>query len=206
MVRFVVLALALLALRPDLALSQTPGFASSDTMTLQPGDMVRVQIWREQDLSGEFIVDERGLITLPMLGEKRVQGVQAGDLRASLIQAYSVQLRNPSITITPHRRVNVLGEVQRPGIYPVDPTISLAGVLALAGGTTPAGDMRRIRILRDGHVVRERIDATETLGSINVRSGDQIEVGRRNWVTSNPTSVFTLILSSASLLLALFLR
>jgi len=53
---------------------------------------------------------------------------------------------------------------------------------------------------------RERIDATETLGSINVRSGDQIEVGRRNWVTSNPTSVLTLVLSSASLLLALFLR
>ena len=54
------------------------------------------------------------------------------------------------------RRVQVLGEVTKPGVYLADPTVSLAGLVALAGGATPGGDLHRIRVVRAGQDDREQ--------------------------------------------------
>ncbi|MBA2669152.1 MAG: polysaccharide biosynthesis/export family protein, partial [Gemmatimonadetes bacterium] len=170
----------------SLAGAQASG-GNSETVTLLPGDVVRVAIWREEDLSGEFPVNENGTVIFPLLGEKPVTDIPFPELRTMLMDEYRVHLRNPSITITPLRRVNVLGEVNKPGLYEVDPTISLAGVVALAGGTNPGGDLGRIRIVRSGAVLHERVSAMSSLHSFDVRSGDQIFVDRRGWFDRNST-------------------
>jgi polysaccharide export outer membrane protein len=180
-----------------------PAVADTSSLTLNPGDLVRIQIWREQDLSGDFPVDESGVVTLPLVGPKRVTGTPIPQLRDQLIEAYRVHLRNPSINITPLRRVNVLGEVARPGLYPVDPTVSLAGVVALAGGATPTGDLRRIRIVRGGQVLTEHAATTQTVSSMDVRSGDQIYVDRRGWFDRNSTFVVSALLSITSIVITL---
>ncbi|MBA2246004.1 MAG: polysaccharide biosynthesis/export family protein [Gemmatimonadetes bacterium] len=161
-----------------------------------------MQIWREEDLSGEFPVDEFGMVVLPLLGEKQVTGIAMRELRNLLLQEYSVQLRNPSISITPLRRINILGEVNKPGLYEVDPTISLAGAVALAGGATPAGDLNRIRILRSGEMLRERVGAANTLQSADIRSGDQILVEQRGWFERNSTFLVSVALGVPSVILA----
>lgn len=180
---------------PGLLLGQTRPGTAAEEVTLQPGDLVRVQIWREGDLSGDFLVDQNGIVTLPLLGEQRVTGIPIGELRTVLLQQYRVELRNPSINITPLRRLNVLGEVTKPGLYPVDPTISLVEVVAQAGGATELGDLRRIRIVRGGEVIREGIRPGETLSTLDIRSGDQILVERRTWLDRNSTSLVTAVLS-----------
>ncbi|HEV2130214.1 MAG TPA: polysaccharide biosynthesis/export family protein [Longimicrobiaceae bacterium] len=209
MVRALGLSCAVLALLPFAAVAQTSSSAqrtvspAAETITLQPGDMIRVQIWREEDLSGEFPVDEFGTVVLPLLGEKQVTGIAMRELRDLLLQEYGVQLRNPSISITPLRRINILGEVSTPGLYTVDPTISLAGAIALAGGTTPAGDLNRIRILRSGEVIRERVGAANTLQSADIRSGDQILVEQRGWFERNSTFLVSVALGVPSMILAI---
>ncbi|HEV2734130.1 MAG TPA: polysaccharide biosynthesis/export family protein [Longimicrobiaceae bacterium] len=180
------LLLVLLLLPQAVALGQARG---SEDATLLPGDVVRVQIWKEEDLSGDFMIDENGTITLPLLGQQRVAGMPVSRLRDTLIEQYRVQLRNPSINITPLRRLHVLGEVQKPGIYPVDLTVSLAGVVALAGGATPAGDLRRIRIVRDGQVLHNRAEAGQTLNTLDIRSGDQIFLEQRSWLSRNSSAL-----------------
>jgi len=190
---------AALALVPRLSHAQ----ADTASVTLNPGDLIRVQIWREEDLSGEFLVDESGMVTLPLVGEKRVAGIPIRRLRTELLEAYRVHLRNASINITPLRRINVLGEVARPGLYPVDPTVSLAGVVALAGGATATGDIRKIRIVRDGTVLMERAGAAETLNALELRSGDQIFVDRRGWFDRNSTFVVSALLSITSIVITL---
>ncbi len=198
--RFAVLVFwAVLALVPRLSHAQ----ADTVSVTLNPGDLVRVQIWREEDLSGEFLVDESGMVTLPLIGEKRVAGIPIRRLRTELLEAYRVHLRNASINITPLRRINVLGEVARPGLYPVDPTVSLAGVVALAGGATATGDIRKIRIVRDGTVLMERAGAAETLNTLELRSGDQIFVDRRGWFDRNSTFVVSALLSITGIVISL---
>lgn len=174
--------------------------------SLAPGDAVRIAVWREPDLSGDFIVNEVGVVTLPLLGRIDVVSVPLSELREKLIAAYAVQLRNPSVTVTPIRRVYVLGEVGKPGLYPVDPTTSLAGVLAMAGGATTTGDLHRIRIVRNGMVIHNRVDATSGVSIVNLRSDDQIFVERRSWLDRNGAVVASAVISTAGLVLSLVLR
>ncbi|CAN5658853.1 hypothetical protein BH23GEM6_BH23GEM6_22680 [soil metagenome] len=201
MLMLVVAILMLLPFSPPAA-AQVSG-AGTEPVTLQPGDVVRVMIWREEDLSGEFPVNENGTVIFPLLGEITVTELPFPRLRDSLMEQYRVHLRNPSITITPLRRINVLGEVNKPGLYEVDPTISLAGIVALAGGTNPGGDLSRIRVLRDGEVLHRRASATLSLHAFDIRSGDQVLVERRGWFDRNSNFVVSALLSVTSLVISL---
>ena len=174
---------------------------ATEGITLRPGDVLLVTIWREEDLSGEFTVDESGIVTLPLLGDKKVSGIPLDRLRDTLVEEYRIQLRNPSISVTPLRRVDVLGEVREPGVYKVDPTVSLAGAVALAGGATPAGDLNRITVVRSGGL-RERISSGMSLNTAHVRSGDQIFVGQRGWFERNSTFVVSALLSVTGILIS----
>lgn len=191
MCRTLLFLLLLTATLASSSWSQSASSAGTGEVTLQPGDIIRVFIWREEDLSGDFPVNERGTAVFPLLGEWSVTEMPMTVLRDSIMAAYRVQLRNPSITITPLRRINVLGEVQQPGLYPVDPTISLSGAIALAGGTSPDGDLSRIRVLRGGQVVHDRINAAAILNTVDIRSGDQIIVERRAWLDRNSAALVT---------------
>jgi polysaccharide biosynthesis/export protein len=202
--RFAAFLLALLTLLTPLA-SAAQG--DPGELVLRAGDALRVFVWREADLSGEFIVDETGHVTLPMLGQVVVAGRSIAALRDELLAGYARELRNPSITVTPLRRVNVLGEVNRPGIFSVDPTVALADLLAMAGGATVTGDLRHIQLVRNGQVMREQLDPGLQLSLADVRSGDQIFVGRRSWFDRNSgfliSSLFSAVLSvTASLIIA----
>ena len=202
MLRLICLVLLLAALPVRAAAQGTP----SDVVTLLPGDVVRVHIWREEDLSGEFLVDETGVVTLPLLGERRVSGMPMRQLRDQLIADYREQLRNPSITIVPLRRINVLGEVNQPGLYLADPTITLAGAIGLAGGTSPNGSMSRIRVVRNGQVIQNRPGAAVALNTIDVRSGDQIFVGSRSWLSQNAPDVISAALSVTTFIITIASR
>lgn len=192
-------------LLPDLLPAQQSNASSAEALTLQPGDLVKVEIWREEDLSGQFRVDEMGIVTLPLLGEKDVNGVPMRVLRDQLIAEYRIQLLNPSITITPLRHVHVLGNVSQPGMYMIDPTMSLAGAVALAGGATPQGDLRRLRIAREGTIIQDGVSAESTLAQIDIRSGDQIFVERRGWFERNQNFLISTMLSVTALVIS-FLR
>jgi polysaccharide export outer membrane protein len=173
---------------------------------LAPGDLVRIAVWREPDLSGEFIVDDHGIVTLPLLGRIDVTSTPASSLSDKLIAAYAVQLKNPSVTVTALRRIYVLGDVMKPGLYPADPTMILAGVVALAGGATPTGDLSKIRVVRDGKTINTHLDANSILEMTDIRSGDQIFVDRRSWVDRNSAIVASAAISAVTLVISLLLR
>jgi protein involved in polysaccharide export with SLBB domain len=204
MLRLLAGLIVLFAALPGAARAQAR--PASDEVTLRPGDLIRVAVWREEDLSGEFPINERGIIVLPLLGERNVTGIPLDTLRDVLLEEYRKQLRNPSIQITPLRRVMVLGAVTKPGLQEVDPTITLAGAIALAGGPTPAGDMRRISVVRDGTTLQNRAAMEAKLSSIDIRSGDQIFVGQRSWLERNSTVAVSSGISVALFFLSMLLR
>ncbi len=173
---------------------------------LLPGDALQIRIWREPDLSGEFVVDEEGVVTLPMLGRVTAVDVSIADLRGLLITQYSEELRNPSIAITPVRRVYVLGEVNRPGMYGLDPTASLASAVALAGGANRDGDLRKLTLIRGDERLLSGVDPMADLLSTGTRSGDQIFVERRSWLERNQQFVATTVLGVAGIAVALINR
>jgi protein involved in polysaccharide export with SLBB domain len=201
MARITSLVLMLALLLPfGLAAQQGAAAVTPGALTLGPGDMIRLQVYMEKDLTGEFLVNEDGVVTLPLLGDRQVAGIPIRQLRADLIAAYRAQIRNPAIEITPLRRVSVLGSVVRPGIYPVDPTYSLADAIALAGGASLDGDLNHVQIVRGGQVIRREAGIGERLATADIRSGDQIMIGRRSWFERNTTFLVSATLSVASII------
>jgi polysaccharide export outer membrane protein len=168
-----------------------------------PGDLLVITIWREPELSGSFLVHEDGVVTLPMLGRLRVEGITVAVLRDSLTRRYARDLREPIITVEHRRRVFVLGEVNQPGLQTLDPTVSLAGAVSLAGGASEGGDLRRLKVVRDGQVLATKLDPDSPLGDLALRSGDQIHVGRRGWFERNSTFMVSVVLSAATVFAAL---
>lgn len=150
---------------------------------LAPGDIVRLHFWQEPQLSGDFPVDERGVVTLPLLGPRQLSQWPADQVKAQLIREYARQLRDQPAQITMLRRVAVIGEVQNPGLYHVDPTMRIGDILALAGGPTPDARLNRATVRRQGRVLYTRLDDSVTLRSF--RSGDQILVPQRPWIERN---------------------
>lgn len=191
---------SLCLLEPSGAGAQTAG---EDILYLHPGDAIRLEIWREEDLTGEFMVDEAGRVVLPLLGPRVVVGQPFDVIRDGLLEEFGEQLRNPSIRIVPLRRVSVLGEVRDPGLYAVDPTISLGDVVALAGGATSAGDLSRIRLVRDGHTIATGLRSSADMQAMDIRSGDQVVVERRSWFDRNSTFIVSALLSITGIIISL---
>lgn len=185
----------LLLLATSTAMAQQ---SAPDSVTLQPGDLINVQIWREPDLSGSFVVDEHGVVVLPLLGERPVTDIPLERLRELLADEYRVHLRNPSISILPLRKVLVLGAVRTPGPYEVNPIETVIGVIAQAGGVDGSGRADRVTIIRNGHVLHSHVPVESTVGSLRLRSGDQIMVGQRSWLARNQSLVISVLIALPS--------
>jgi len=161
---------------------------------LRPGDAVRVNIWQEPDLTGEYMVARNGRVVFPLLGEREVAGISPDEVEARLTAEYRTYLENPSVEVTVLRRVAILGEVRNPSLYMVDPTVSLTQALASAGDLTPTGNRDDIRLVRNGQVLVRSLDANRAVGAMPIESGDEIFVGQRSWASRN----FNVILGTAT--------
>jgi polysaccharide export outer membrane protein len=155
-------------------------------------------VWGQDDVSGEYAVDDRGIITLPLLGEREVAGLDPADLRDRLVAEYREYLQNPSISVTVLRRIIVLGAVGQPGLYQVDATISLSEALGMAGGITPAGNVDDIRVMRGNAVVRSGLDQALGLDAVDIRSGDRIVIGEKGWIARNSGALLGSVLGAAA--------
>ena len=194
----VALAVTLLGATPLVGLDSvraqtTEGIVAQPESSLLPGDVIRVQIWREEDLSGEFQVDEQGGVVLPLLGKMQVLGVSPDNLRDQLSEEYAKYLVNTAVNVTLLRRIIVLGEVRVAGQYTVDATNSVADVIARAQGITPDGNAEDIVVVRDGRRLRTGITGMESLQEAGIRSGDQVIVGKRSWASRNFSSMVGII-------------
>ena len=152
---------------------------------LEPGDMIRLRIWREEAMSDEFRVDADGYVVLPRLGRRQVTGRDPATLREELVAEYSQYLRTPSIEVTFLRRILVGGAVQRPDVYHIDPTMTIRDVLARAGGPTPSGRTDRVELVRDGERIDARLEQDTPVVESAIRSGDQLYVPERSWLSRN---------------------
>lgn len=172
---------------------------------VRPGDRVRLKVWREPDLSGEFAVDENGVVVLPKIGPVDIHELSPDSLRALLVARYSSSLRNPAVEVTVLHRVNVLGAVRNPGLYHVDLTTTVADVLAMAGGVSSHGNQNRIELVRKGKRLPVRLSGETRLADSAILSGDQLLVAERSWVERN-TGLIAAGLTGTALILAALIR
>jgi len=171
-----------------------------------PGDVIRLRIWREPDLSGEFPVDESGTAVFPKLGPTKVGSITADSLRSLLLSTYAQYLRDPAIEVTFLRRVTILGAVNHPGIYPVDPTMTVHDVFALAGGTLPNGNPKHFELRRSGQQIDVDFSQDTPIGRTQIRSGDELYVPERSWFSRNGIYVIGGLITATAIVVSTLVR
>lgn len=161
--------------------AQSP--SGEEATLLRAGDAVRITVWRQPELSGEFVVAADGSLTHPLYRTVRVTGVPLSQIEQR-VQAFLARFaENPQFVVEPLLRVTVGGEVARPNLYNLRPETSIAQAVALAGGATERGRADQVHLLRGG--TRRVLDLTnpESEGArVPIRSGDEIIVARRRAV------------------------
>jgi polysaccharide export outer membrane protein len=177
--------LAGLAAAPAAAQNPPSAPDSLRVIAVRPGDVVKIVVWGHEELSGEFPVDENYDLFYPIVGAINVRELTVRQLRDRLNHELESLFQHPFIVVVPLFRVAVLGEVQRPSLYSVDPTMTIYDIIALAGGVTTAANQRKIQLMRGGEEVRLVLDAPAigraTLRDLGVRSGDHIIVPRKRF-------------------------
>jgi protein involved in polysaccharide export with SLBB domain len=170
---------------------------------VRAGDLIRLKIWREPDMSGDITVDEAGVATLPRIGPLRVAGLAADSLRQDLIRSYARFLRDPSVDITVLRRVTILGAVRTPNVYHIEPSMTVAEALALAGGASPEGKQDRVELHRRGSTEAIQLSRKMRFADTPVRSGDELYVPQRSWLSRNAGVVVAGVGTATSILFLL---
>jgi protein involved in polysaccharide export with SLBB domain len=199
-----ILALGILAASSVTLVAQQPTDSqhevTADKHPLVPGDAIRLAFWREPDFNGDYPVDENGSVVLPILGYRRVTDISPADLKERLLGEYREQLRNQDVQIILLRRVRILGAVHDPGLYFVDPTMTLGDAVALAGGATGDGKLDDIKIIRGSEEIRSGMDSNIRVVE-EVQSGDQIMVPERSWINRKGAVVIAAMVTASALII-----
>lgn len=157
-----------------------------------PGDLLKITVFQNPDLTLEARVAESGAIGYPLLGQVRLGGLSVAQAEAAITRGLREGnfVKQPQVTVLVQQvrghQVSVLGLVNKPGRYPIDLTgMRLSEALALAGGIgTGGGDIVTVSGTRDGKPWRTEVDLPALYGPVPrgedpvLRSGDVVFVDR----------------------------
>lgn len=146
--------------------------ANAADVLLGPGDVVKVSVFGNPDLNLETRVSEAGSISFPLIGEVAIGGlaVAAAEKKIAGLLESGGFLRKPQVnlivTVLQSQQVSVLGQVNRPGRYPIDGKRTLTDILASAGGVgAEGGDTITLIRTRDGKTTKENVDLLDMMHS-----------------------------------------
>jgi polysaccharide export outer membrane protein len=157
-----------------LLLSAAFSFANAEEVLLGPSDVVKITVYGNPDLALETRISQGGTISFPLLGQVTVGGlaVSAAETRLAGLLVSGGFVKKPQVNIlvtSPQSQlVSVLGQVNKPGRYPVDGKQGLVDILALAGGVlADGGDVVYLIRKRNGASTKETVDLVKMM-----RAGD----------------------------------
>lgn len=149
----------------------------NSTYQLASGDVIRITVFGEKDLSFEAIrLNDAGIFSYPFVGDVRTKGKTAAEIERQLTESledgYLVAPR-VTVSVLKYRDFYISGEVRQPGGYPFQPGLTLRRAVALAGGLTERASEKRITVIRDLDL--RRTSERATLDSL-VMPGDTINI------------------------------
>jgi polysaccharide export outer membrane protein len=162
--------------------SKDASVSSSDlaaTYRLDTGDRIRLIVYGEPDLSGEFELDSTGELSLPLISNVEARQLSVRELEKVVTEKFKDgYLVNPrvSIEVLNFRPFFILGEVKRPGSYPYVSGLTVMNAAALAGGYTYRAKTSNFTILRGKGEDRQEMDAEE---DTVIMPGDTVRVDER---------------------------
>lgn len=148
--RAVVLMLVTLVVvcRASLAQETRP---AGEGYEVHPGDLLYIAVWKEPELQQEVLVRPDGAFSFPLTGEIDATGKRVEEIRQEVEQRLSRYIPDLVVTVSvreTNNKIYVIGQVNDPGEFVVNPMVDVMQAISMAGGTTAFADLREIRILR----------------------------------------------------------
>lgn len=152
------------------------------------GDTLEISVWKEEDLQRQVLVRPDGGFSFPLAGELLAEGRTVREIREELESRLGRYIPDLVSTVTvvavTGNSIFVIGQVNKPGTFIMNPVLDVMQALSLAGGMTPFASLKNIRILRreDGVQTAIRFDFTDVAEgrsleqNIQLRSGDVVVV------------------------------
>jgi len=129
-----------------------PQDKGNDRYTVQSGDTLEVSVWREEDLHREVLVRPDGLFSFPLVGDIDANNKTVDQLTEEVGRRLQRFISDPVVTVTVKsidgNKIYLLGQVNTPGAFVVNPRVDVMQALSLAGGTTPFASLNDIVIVR----------------------------------------------------------
>lgn len=153
--------------------------ASTTAPNIQPGEKIKVTVYGEDRLSGEYEVDPGGYVSLPLAGTVKAAGLSKQQLEAALSNKFkSEYLRDPKVTVevSSFRPFYIMGEVAKPGEYQFKGGLNVVSAIALAGGSTYRANSSSVLVQHSGNSGFKEYPQSP---AIPVLPGDLIRVPER---------------------------
>lgn len=119
---------------------------------LHPGDEIEVSVWKEVDLQREVVIRPDGKFSFPLTGEITASGRTAAAVKSEIETRLKAYIPEPVVTVSVTgiggNQVYVIGQVNKPGAYVMNPQINVLQALSVAGGTTPFAAVNDIIVIR----------------------------------------------------------
>lgn len=158
---------------------QATAAAATAVPRFQGGEKIRITVYNEPSLSGDFDIDSNGMVTLPLAGTIRAQGLTQPEFEVELAKRFkSEYLRNPKVTVTilQYRPIYMVGEVEKQGEYPYKPGLNALTAMAMAGGGTYRANRNYVLIQHIGEKGMKEYPQTATT---LILPGDLIRIPER---------------------------
>jgi len=187
------------------------GTASAQAPTtvegLNPGDQVRILVWRNTELSGDFTVAANGTLMHPLYREVQVTGIPMSAVEDRLRTFLTRYTTNPQFVISPLVKILVSGEVRSPNVFSVPPETTVAQAIVLAGGPNPDAQLDHIRLRRDRQEIAVDLSRADSqAASLQIKSGDQILVPTKRNVLRDVIVPITSTIGAAAAVTSIFWR
>lgn len=137
------------SLRVTLADEDSSG---NNAYKIQPGDMLEISVWREEDLLRQVLVLPDGRLSFPLVGDIQAAGKSVSQLQEQVTERLTKYIPDPVVTVAilqlSGNKVYVTGKVARPGEFVANRYLDVVQALSMAGGMTPYAAPNKIKILR----------------------------------------------------------
>ena len=156
---------------------------------VQPGDILEVNVWKEEGLLQEILVRPDGGLSFPLVGDFKAEGLTLKEIQSKITEDLSKYISDPVVTISAKQllgnKVYVIGKVNRPGEYPINRYVDVMQALSIAGGMTTFASVNDIVILRRDNEGNQKAiefrygdveDGDDLAQNVILQSGDVVVV------------------------------
>jgi polysaccharide biosynthesis/export protein len=127
-------------------------YAQQASYVVKPGDVLEISVWKEPDLQRQVLVRPDGAFSFPLVGEVDARGKSVADLNKIVSDRIGKYISDAVVTVSVQEikgnKIFVLGQVNKPGEFIVNPSVNIMQALSMAGGMTPFAATNDIIVLR----------------------------------------------------------